>query len=145
MSTIPQLNDLKRRKYDLATKAARYGINTPPEVAIEKSDLETVIGLMERIDIHRRNIQHLVNQRDQLGSHVPPHVLTQIANERSQVALLRNQCARLRYPVDAHSLDDDEPTDTPMPDPVLPSPAQPDRLARIEAKIDRILQLLEER
>ena len=145
MSTIPQMAELKRRKSDLALKAARYGINTPAEVAIEKSDLETVIGLMERIDIHRRNLAHLINQSNHFGPSAPPHILTQIANERSQVATLRNQCARLRYPVDEHALDSDDPAPLPEPIPTIIRNESADRLTRIEQKLDHILQLLEDR
>lgn len=83
MSTIPQLIELRRRKSDLAFKAARYGINTPPEIAIEKSDLENVIGLMERIDIHRQRIAVLIRQRDHFGQNAPPHIETEIATARS--------------------------------------------------------------
>lgn len=146
MSTIPQLAELRRRKSDLALKAARYGINTPAEIAIEKSDLETVIGLMERIDIHRQRLAVLIRQRDHFGQNAPPHLETEVANIRSQIAILRNQCARLRYPVDEHTLDADNPA--PLPEPqvsVSIRSEHPDRLTRLEQKIDRILQLLEER
>lgn len=138
MTTIPQLNDIKRRKSELALKAARYGINAAPEVSIEINDLETVIGLMERVDIHRSRLSVLLTQRDHFGMNVPPHIVNQISTERSQIMTLRNQLTRLRYPIGDHEVDDDQPATTPIAMP------QPDRLTRIEQKLDRVLQLLED-
>lgn len=140
MNTIPQLRALKQRKNERALTSAKYGINTPPEVAIELRDLETVISLMERIDSHRGNLTHLLRQRDHFGPNVPTHIVTQINNEREQIATLRLQCSRLGYPIDSHEVDADEVVMSQPVRVVADRPAET-QLDRIERKLDRLLAL----
>lgn len=68
MTTIPQLPQLKRRLQELNMQKARYGISGDPHISMEADDLSTVISQMERIDIHRRNVDTLLQQAGKLGS-----------------------------------------------------------------------------
>jgi hypothetical protein len=139
MSTIANLGALRRRKSELALQAARYGISVDPHITIELRDLEQVIGLMERIDIHRGNLTHMLTQRGHFGANVPTHIVTQIATEREQIATLRLQCARLGYPVDSHEVDADAIAIEAAPPTPDPRPAET-QLDRIERKLNELLR-----
>lgn len=135
MSTIANLHVLQQRKHALSVQAARYGISADPSISIELRDIETVIGLMERIDIHRQNLRLLLENRSRFGINTPTYISTQISTERAAIASLRRQCADAGYAVDRHEVDDDvqiaPPADT------TPAPTQ---LDRIEAKLDELLR-----
>lgn len=141
MSTIPQLLALRKRLNELNLQKARYGISADPHISIEVEDLSTLVGQMERIDIHRRNLDHTLQQRDHFGPNVPTHIVNQIMSERAAIIQLRNACARLGQNVPAHPVDDDEqPELPPIPAPSIPR-QQP---ADIRAKLDQIEQLINE-
>lgn len=139
MSTIPQLATLKQRMRARALQQAQYGISADPSVTTELRDLETVIGMMERIDIHRRNLAHLLQQRGHFGPNVPAHIVNSITSEREKVAELRAACARYNQPVNAHEVDS-EPALTasepaPVPLPTDPIQAVREQLRDVEAMI----------
>jgi|SRR5690242_15975096 len=140
MSTIAQLKGLKDRRQQRALQKAQYGISADPSILMELDQLETIISLMERIDIHRRNLDLLARQNDHFGAHVPVHIVNQIRTEREQIAALRTQCARLGQPVEPHPLDTE--TDAPpqneresAPLPVDPLTLVRERLRDIEAML----------
>lgn len=142
MTTISNLGELKRRKGELAIKAARFGISADPHISIELRDLETVISLMERIDIHRGNLGHLLRQRGHFGPNAPTHIVNQIISERENIETLRAQCARLGYAVDRHEADYDAPAPpaaSPEPTPTAAPPVET-QLDRIERKLDELLR-----
>jgi hypothetical protein len=139
-TTIEQLPALERRKSALALQQAKYGISADPHVSIELSDLETIIGQMRRIDIHRGRLQTLLNQRSHFGANVPPYIIGEIANEREQIAALRVACAKYGQPVAAHPVDADQieverVSPAPAPFPVDPIARVRDALRDIEALI----------
>lgn len=109
MSTIEQLPALKQRRNARALQAARYGGSAEPHITIELQQLETVIGQMERIDIHRGRLAHLLKQRGHFGADTAPHIVMEIASEREQIAALRAACAKYGQPVASHPVDADEP------------------------------------
>ena len=143
MSTIPQLASLRQRLVQLNLQKARYGINAEPHIMTESSDLETLISQMELIDIQRRNLDHLVRQRDNHAGIAPVHVLNQIATSRAEIARLRQVCARLGQGVPSHPLDSDEQPELPPIQPrhtPAPQPAHSD----IRSKLDQIERLINE-
>lgn len=139
MTTIPNLPALRQRKGQLAIQAARYGINADPHITIELRDLDEVIHQMERIDIHRNNLTHMLGQRAHFGANIPTHINNQIASEREQVMTLRLACAKLGYPVDKHEVDDDAPVAMAQ----APAPPTETQLDRIERKLDELLRRLD--
>lgn len=138
-STIPQFDQIRQRLGQLNIQKARYGISADPHIDMEISDLQTVISQMERIDIHRRNLDHMLRQRDHFGANVPTHIVNQIMTERAAIVQLRQACARMGHTVPAHPLDDDAQPELP---PV--QTAQRHAPADIRAKLDQIQQLLDE-
>ena len=139
MSTIPQLSSLKGRLQQLNLQKARYGISADPHINIEADDLATVIDQMELIDLQRRNLDHLVRQRDTFAGNAPVHILNQIVSSRAEVMRLRQACARLGQSVPAvHRLDDDEQTELP---PIKPRQAAQPK-SDIHAKLDQAIALL---
>lgn len=135
-----QLNSLKRRKGELAIKAARFGISTPPEVSMELSDLEEIIGYMERIEIHRRNIAHLLSQVDRLGTHTPPHIVNQAADSRREIAKLKAYCAQKRYVVADVAIDfDSAPEEVHAP---ISSPLPSDPITIVREKLRDVEALI---
>lgn len=138
MSTIAQLAELKRRLNELNLQKARYGISADPHISMEARDLDSVIGLMERIDIHRKNLDHMLKQREHFGANVPTHIVNQIMSERASIVQIRQQCARLGQSVPTHPVDDDEVTQE-------ESVAQPPRpKADTHAILDQIQALLDQ-
>jgi hypothetical protein len=138
VTTIANLGELKRRKGELALQAARYGISADPHITIELRNLESAISLMERIDIHRGNLGHLLRQRGHFGPNAPTHIVNQIISERENIETLRAQCARLGYTVDRHEVDHDAPA-PPEPTPSAAPPTET-QLDRIERKLDELLR-----
>lgn len=141
MSTIPQLATLKQRLQQLNLQKARYGISADPHIEMEASDLGTVIGQMELIDIHRRNLDTLIAQAGRFGTSVPMHISNAIISERAEVVRLRQVCAQLGQSVPAHPVDDDAPPELP---PVRSVPRQVPPPTDIRAKLDQIEQLINE-
>lgn len=139
MSTIPQLDQLKRRLHDLSIQKARYGISVDPHISIEAQDLETIISQMNLIDVHRRNLDALLRQASSFGNHTPAHITNQIISERAEIVRLRQVCARLGQSVPAHPVDDDAEPELPP----VQAPARPAQ-ADIRAKLDQIEALLNE-
>lgn len=140
MSTIPQLDQLKKRLQELNLQKARYGISADPSISIEAGDLETLVSQMNLIDIHRRNLDTLTRQASTFGAHVPTHVANQIISERAEVVRLRQVCARLGQNVPAHPLDDDAEPELP-PIKAAPTPPAP---SDIRSKLDQIERLINE-
>lgn len=139
-TTIEQLPALKQRKNQLALQSARYGISAEPHITIELRDLETIIGQMERIDIHRGNLTHLLRQRGHFGADVPTHVVNQIVYEREQIAALRAACAKAGHPVASHPVDADQVEATAPASESIPFPADP--IARVRQQLRDIEALL---
>jgi hypothetical protein len=139
VTTIVSLPELRRRRQERAMQQARMGINADPHIIIELRDLDTTISLMERIDIHRGNLTHLLRQRDHFGPNAPTHIVNQILSERENIGTLRRQCAQLGYSVERHAVDADVPEATPQPTPTMPAESQ---LDRIERKLDELLRRL---
>lgn len=141
MSTIPQLDQLKKRLQQLSLQKAQYGISADPHISMEASDLDTIISQMNLIDIHRRNLDTLTRQASTFGAHVPTHIANQIITERAEVMRLRQVCARLGQNVPAYPLDDDaEPELPPIPAPSIPRQPPTD----IRSKLDQIERLINE-
>ena len=140
MSTIEQLPALKRRKNELALQKAKYGISADPRIVIELQDLETVIGQMERIDIHRGNLTHLLRQRGHFGADVPPHIINQITSERKQTAALRAACAKYDHPVASHPVDTDQVEVEQVS--LAPAPFPIDPIARVREALRDIEALI---
>jgi len=141
MSTIPQLQEWKRRKHEIEMHIARYGSNTSPEWKIEGQDLETVIHNAERIDIHRNRLRVLLQQRTHFGENVSPHVQMEIDSARKEIINLRALCKNRGYSIAAHEVDND-PVEVSTPPIIVQEERLSDRLARIEQKLDCILSLL---
>jgi len=141
---MEQQQQLRRRKGELSLQAARYGISTPPEISIELQDIDIILSQIELIVIHRRNLQTLTKQASHFGANVPPHILSQIASERAEIARIKRVCATKRHPVadDPIDSDDDPAVETPAHVPTTPLPIS--QLDRIERKLDRLLALLGE-
>ena len=138
MSTIPQLDSLKKRLQQLNLQKARGGYSVEPSVTMEADDLATVVGQMELIDLQRRNLDHLIRQRDTFAGNAPVHILNQIVSSRAEVARLRQVCARLGHDVLSHPVDDDEQSGLP---PIQPRPA-PQPKSDLHTKLDRAIALL---
>lgn len=139
MSTIPQFDGLRKRLNELNLQKARYGISADPHISIETQDLETIVGQMNLIDIHRRNLDTLLKQASTFGAHVPTHVSNQIISERAEVVRLRQVCARMGQSVPPHFVDDDAEPELP---PIQPRQTRPP--TDIRAKLDLIEQLINE-
>jgi hypothetical protein len=139
-TTIEQLPALERRKNALALQNARYGISADPHVSIELSDLETIIGQMKRIDIHRGNLAHLLRQRGHFGADVSPHIVNQINSEREQIATLRAACAKRGHPVASHPVDTDQ-VEVEVEQPA-PTPFPADPIARVREALRDIEALI---
>lgn len=138
MSTIPQLAQLKKRLQELNLQKARFGYSADPHISIEADDLATVVQQMELIDINRRNLDHLIRQRDLHAGNAPVHILNQIVSARADVARLRQVCARLGQNVPAHPLDSDEGTELPPIAPQQPVQSKSD----LHTKLDQAIALL---
>lgn len=138
MSTIPQLPTLKARLQQLNLKKAQYGISADPHIQMEAQDIETLIGLMDRIDIHRRNLDHLLKQRGTFGANTPMHIASQIENIRAEIVNLRRACERSGQSVPPHPLDSDDQPELP---PI--TPRQPARTKdELNALLDEAFQIL---
>jgi hypothetical protein len=141
MSTIPQYQETKARLHQLELKSAHFGISADPSVSIEKEQLQSVISVFDRIDIHRRNLGYLLKQRSQYSANqVPTHILTQIRSERESVVSLRTTLQqRYKIWVPEHIVDYDVAT------PVKEEPVAPDRSQdSIYAKLQEIERLVAE-
>ena len=138
MSTIPQLDSLKKRLQQLNLQKARGGYNTDPHVNMEADDLATIVGQMDLIDLQRRNLDHLIRQRDTFAGQPPVHILNQIVSSRAEVARLRQVCARLGQDVPSHPVDDDEQSELP---PIQTRPT-PHPKTDIHTKLDQAIALL---
>lgn len=138
MSTIPQFATLKKRLNELNLQKARYGISADPHITMEADDLQTIISQMELIDIQRRNLDHLVRQRDMYAGNAPVHILNQIVSSRAEVARLRQTCARLGQSIPSHPLDSDEQTELP---PITPQEAAQPK-SDLHTKLDQAIALL---
>ena len=143
MSTIPQLNTLKTRLQQLNLQKARYGISADPHISMEADDLATVVSQMELIDINRRNLDHLLRQRDSHAGNAPVHILNQIVSTRAEIARIRQTCARLGQNVPAHPIDSDEQAELPPIKP-RPAPAPQPAPSDIASKLDQIERLINE-
>ena len=138
MSTIPQLDSLKKRLQQLNLQKARGGYSTDPHISMEADDLATVVSQMDLIDLQRRNLDHLIRQRDTFAGNAPVHILNQIISSRAEVARLRQVCARLGQDVPAHPLDSDEQSELP---PIQPRP-MPQPKSDLHTKLDQAIALL---
>lgn len=140
MSTIPQLSSLQKRLNELSLQKARYGISADPSIITEAQELDQVIAQMRLIDIHRANVDQLVQQVSKLGNHAPPYVTNQLMSERAEIVRLRQVCARLGHNVPVHELDDNAEVN------VAPSRAVPDHTVRMNVrdKLDQIERILDE-
>jgi len=136
VTTIANLPSLKARLSVLKNQAARYGISADPHITIEIRDLDEVIGQMGLIDIHRRNLVHLLRQRSHFGADVPAHIINSIVHEREEIATRRAYCAKRGYPVDAHEVDADAPPTPAATGYVAPEWVDP--IDEIRAAIKRI-------
>ena len=107
---------------------------------------------MGLIDIQRRNLEHLLKQQTQLGTHVPPHIANSIRDIRQEVARLRAVCSQYGHIVPPHPLDSDEPSAPPAkPVAVAPDPLTVvrERLRDVETMVraglkDEALKLIRE-
>ena len=88
---------------------------------------------MGLIDIQRGNLEHLLRQRGQLGTHVPSHVMTAIQSARQEIARLRAVCSTYGHPVLSHPLDSDE--SNAAPEPSAPTPLAADPLAVVRERL----------
>lgn len=52
--------------------------------------------LKKLVDIHRRRLRLLEMQQAQFGIHVPPHIMTEIEDNRAEIANLQRQMERLK-------------------------------------------------
>lgn len=138
MSTIPQYDALQKRVNALRLQKARYGISSDPHIDIELRDSETLLQQMHLIDLHRYNVEQLLDQKTHFGAHVPTHVVTSLADERREIARLRQVCANLGQGVPKHPLDSDEPQQVHVPVP------QDSATSDILTKLDMIEQLVKE-
>lgn len=139
MSTIPQYDALQKRLRALNNQSAKYGISADPSISIEIEDLTQIIGQMNLIDIRRRNVDVLLRQRTTLGNYVPPHINTQIATERAEIARLRAWCASKGQRVPEHFVDSDQTADPPDIQSITPAPT-----SDLHTKLDQAIALLVE-
>jgi len=117
MSTIPELDVLKRRLHERQMQRAQYGFSVDPSVVMEIESIEAITHVMGLIDVGRRNLIHLLKQREHFGASVPPHIVNQIANERDQIAARIRLCRERGYTIAAHPVDADV---TPIESPTGP-------------------------
>ncbi len=148
MSTIPQYQVVKARLHQLEMQSSKYGISADPHISMEKEQLQSVIGIFDRIDIHRHNLGYLLKQRSQYSSNqVPTHILTQIRSERENVVSLRTALQQ-RYEmwVPDHEVDFDQDIEVKEePIPVTPNRSQDTiytKLQQIERLVAEIKELL---
>jgi hypothetical protein len=81
-------------------------------------------ALQTRLDIHRRNLQYLLNRRAQFGIHTPAHIQLQIDDIRAEIAQLKEQLRALNIAVDDHPDDIEQgPQPGSAVDPPPPTPA----------------------
>ncbi len=139
MNTIPQLPDLKKRRDQRAIQHAKFGNMSDPSIITEGEELDTVINLMDRINIHRNRLAQLLKNRSASGIYTLPHVLTEIEDERSHILELRSACQRLGYTVSVHEGDSDGAVEATT----IAASSVPD-MAFIRTSVKNIEGLLEE-
>lgn len=144
---IPELAAIRQRANVRNLQAAKYGISADPSITNEAEQLSTATSLLERIGIHRRNVNHMVGQAAHFGANVPTHIVTQIENERGSIATLIKQSASYGVTVTPHVLDVQQPTTQSVVTQPLQPPSTPNqiiqrKLAQIEALIAEIKTLI---
>ncbi len=93
---------------------------------------------MDRIDIHRRTLEHLLKQRTQFGLNVPSHIIGQIRSTRQEITGLRTAIRKLGYEVTIIAgIDDDENAPEPQTSATQPT-------TDLHTKLDQIEQLIRE-
>lgn len=139
---IPELAAIRSRANSRNLQAAKYGIGADPAITIEAEQLNVAVGLLERIGIHRRNVNHMVAQAAHFGANLPTHIATQIENERGTIATLINQAARYGVTVTPHVLDVNQPIIQTRVTQPLHQQSTPDQTIR--TKLDQIETLINE-
>lgn len=134
------LAELKKRLQALNMQKARYGIAVDPSITTEAETLETVISLIERINIHRNALTVLLQQRDHFGASTASHVHGDIANRRSEITSLRALTKHHGYAVPSSDVDQDQFTATSEPKITLANPAYD----TVATKLNQIDQLVRE-
>lgn len=93
----------------LRLQEARYGLNCPPEISIEIREIEKsredAKFHAQLIATHRRNVRHYMDQVSIFGANVPAHVSNQLAYEREQIEMRKENCAKLGWPVADDTVD----------------------------------------
>jgi hypothetical protein len=80
-------------------------------------------ALQTRLEIHRRNLQYLLNQRAQLGIYTPAHIQLQIDNIRVEIVQIKEQLRALNITVNDHP--NDAPQGPPLAAASNPPPPPP--------------------